>query len=133
MANITPLAIAPAKMNGRRRPHRVFVLSVMNPIIGSVMASKNLGRAPSKPASRGSIPKATIRNAEKTPSAAGNKFKVNVPDPYAIFWPNGTISLVFIICPDIKFVLILLTQCNSVQNNRDIINTDCDKWVVFKD
>ena len=42
-ANEKPMIIAPPSTYCLLRPHFDFVLSEMNPMIGSVMASKSLG------------------------------------------------------------------------------------------
>jgi hypothetical protein len=77
--------IAPANIYGLLLPHLEVVLSVINPIIGSVSASKNLGIAESNPAIAGSIPKAVIKKTEKTPNAPGNKLFTKCPAPKAAF------------------------------------------------
>ncbi len=57
--------------------------------MGSVMASKNLGKPPSNPARSGPIPKAVSRKKAKTPKDPGSKLLTRFPASKAAFYPRG--------------------------------------------
>ena len=76
-----PAAIAPTKRNGRRRPHRDFVLSETKPTSGSVSASKKRGRLPSRPTARKSMPSARVSTAIMLPMPCASRLFTNPPIP----------------------------------------------------
>jgi hypothetical protein len=72
--------------------------------MGSVIASNNLGKPPSKPAKNGSIPNAVSKKNINTPKAPGSKLFIRWPAPKAAFWSVGTLSLGLILAVDIILV-----------------------------
>jgi hypothetical protein len=62
----------------------------MNPMMGSVMASKRRGAKKMKPHRRGEKPKFCTNTTKKTPRAAGNIWLASIPKPQASFSPKGT-------------------------------------------
>ena len=70
--NDTPITIAPMKTYCLLLPHFDFVLSEINPIIGSVIASKKRGKKKISPHNKGGKPKSCTRTTMKIPRAAGN-------------------------------------------------------------
>ena len=77
----------------RRRPHLERVLSEMNPMTGSVMASKTRGKNWMMPQSRAANPRSCTNTMMNTPKAAGNIWLASMPNPKATFWPMETVGV----------------------------------------
>ena len=77
--------MAPIKTYCLLLPHLDRVLSEINPIIGSINASRILGKKKVIPHIHGGIPKFSTNTTMKIPKAAGNIWLANIPNPKAIF------------------------------------------------
>ncbi len=75
-----PTAMAPPKMNGRRRPQRVWVLSEMYPMSGSVKASVSRGMAPRSPTRAGFMPRPRFSTIIMPPLAAASRLLAEGPE-----------------------------------------------------
>ena len=81
----SPMRMAPMNTYCLRRPHFERVLSEMNPMMGSVMASKTRGKNWMMPHRRAAKPRSCTNTMMNTPRAAGNIWLASMPKPNATF------------------------------------------------
>ena len=93
-ANRTDIIIAPINIQGRLRPQRDFVVSVICPIKGSVIASIIRDAESARPIYNGLIPIPTPNiGYAKLNSALLARFSANPPMPQEIFRDIGSAAL----------------------------------------